>query len=357
MGLSPFFINQIENRTTESNDRPLTAVRIIGVRKSAFIVSDGETELLVTISGSLLYAAENGGVFPVTGDWVLIRENRIVDVLERRNVLSRGASGARASGREGAMKGQVIAANIDTVFIVCGLDRDYNPRRIERYITLVYNNGLTPVVVLTKSDLQDAPEAFLEEIETIAFGIPVSLVSAVNGTGRDALMAWLAPGQTVAMLGSSGAGKSTLLNLLAGKEIRKTGAVSDYDGKGVHTTTTRDLFLLPEGGMIIDNPGIREIAFWEDTTGPDAAFPEIQALIPQCRFADCSHTHEPGCAVLQAVIEGTLPSERLESYQKMKREFDYLSQRESKSADRVEKERWKEISVFQKKLKKSNRKR
>jgi ribosome biogenesis GTPase len=239
----------------------------------------------------------------------------------------------------------VIAANIDTVFIVSGLDRDYNPRRIERTLTLVYNCGCSPVVLLNKADLHPQAERLLEEVESVAVGVPVHLVSARGAVGLEALESYLAPGKTVALVGSSGVGKSTLVNRMAGEARQATREVSESDGKGVHTTTTRDLIKLPGGGMVIDNPGIREIAFWSDEGGIDAAFPEIEDLSRGCRFADCTHRHEPGCKVREAIRSGKLPSDRLESYLKMKRELHYLSQRREKSASRVEKERWKEVAL------------
>lgn len=352
LGFTPFFKKQIDNRSFEKGEENLSTARVVGVRKNSFIVRDGVDEKSVTAAGALIYASETGGLFPVTGDWVLVDESRIVSVFLRANELSRGAPGARGSGHEGAVKGQVLAANIDTVFIVCGLDRDYNPRRIERYVTLVYNCGAEPVVILTKSDLHESPEDFASEIEDLMFGLPVHLVSSPEGRGTESLEQYLRPGRTVAMLGSSGAGKSSLLNRLAGKEVRRVGEVSERDGKGMHTTTTRDLFFLPGGGMIIDNPGIREIAFWDDAGGIDETFPDIMSLGEKCRFSDCTHFHEPGCAVISAMNEGDLSSERLESYRKMRREFDYLALRDSKSADRVEKERWRDISLLLKRHKK-----
>ena len=247
-----------------------------------------------------------------------------------------------------------MAANLDTVFIVCGLDRDYNLRRIERYLNLIYNCGLNPAIILTKADLHQDPSLMVDEVESIAFGVPIHLVSALDSKGLNDLEEYLAPGQTTTMVGSSGAGKSTLINRLYGAEVQAIGSISDSVGKGKHTTTSRDLIMMPQGGMVIDNPGIREIAFWSDGTGAGAAFPEIEALAAECRFSDCSHTSEPGCRVLRAVKAGDITQARLESYNKMKRELDYLSQREHKSADRIEKERWKEVAL---KIKSINKKR
>jgi len=238
------------------------------------------------------------------------------------------------------------------VFIVCGLDRDFNLRRIERYLTLVYNCGLMPVIVLTKADLHRDPLGYVSKVEAVTLGVPVHLISAWDNTGLNALESYLSPGRTSTLVGSSGAGKSTLLNRLYGRPVQRTGAVSTQVGKGRHTTTSRELIRMPQGGMVIDNPGLREIAFWEVHQGVDAVFPEIEALRADCRFADCSHTHEPGCPVLAAVEAGEITGGRLENYRKMRREMDYLDHRRHKSADRVEKERWKSVALKIKAMKK-----
>jgi len=328
--------------------------RVTGVRKNRFLVHDGESEHLATARGKL-YLAGTNDLFPATGDWVLMNEGQITSVLPRKNALSRGASGQQGKKESGAVKNQVIATNLDRVFIVCGLDRDFSPRRIERYLTLVYNCGCTPVVLLTKADLHADPTSFVNETESVAFGVPVHAISAINKEGMAPLAPYLEPGSTVALIGSSGAGKSTLVNALAGKEIQATKEVSHSVGKGVHTTTTRDLIRLPGGALLIDNPGIREIAFWDTDDNAQSTFPEIEALSEMCRFSDCTHTNEPGCRVLAACESGDVSRERLASYTKQKRELDYLAMRETKSADRLEKERWKWVSLEMKQMKKSGK--
>lgn len=344
LGWNSYFQNQLESDYA-------APARVVGVRKNSFQVNDGKREFLATVAGKLMH---HKYLYPVTGDWVLMTDTMITTVLERRNALSRGASGARHKQDTQPKKEQVMAANLDTVFIVCGLDRDYNLRRIERYLNLIYNCGLNPAIILTKADLHQDPSLMVDEVESIAFGVPIHLVSALDSKGLNDLEEYLAPGQTTTMVGSSGAGKSTLINRLYGAEVQAIGSISDSVGKGKHTTTSRDLIMMPQGGMVIDNPGIREIAFWSDGTGAGAAFPEIEALAAECRFSDCSHTSEPGCRVLRAVKAGDITQARLESYNKMKRELDYLSQREHKSADRIEKERWKEVAL---KIKSINKKR
>ncbi len=323
--------------------------RIFSAQRNLFLVNDGHTEQFCSASGRLQYGL---GLYPVTGDWVLCNEGVITHVLPRKNMLGRGEAGSRGKRGGAAPVEQAIGANLDAAFIVCGLDRDYNPRRIERYLTLIYNCGISPVIVLTKADLHDSPDTFRQEVEDIAFGVPIVLSSMQDPSAADALLAYLHQGRTAAMLGSSGAGKSTLANLLCGGNVRATGATSDSSGKGRHTTTARELISMPHGGLLMDNPGIRELAFHTDGDGLDAAFPDIEALSVRCRFADCAHQHEPGCAVLQAVESGELSRDRLESYRKMRRELEYVSARSEKSADRVEKERWKDVALRIRRMKK-----
>ena len=339
MGWTSHFQTQLEHFP---NDGFIPA-RVIGVRKNSFRTSNGKREWLATPAGKLKH--DGGGIYPVTGDWVLMTDAVISRALVRKNALSRGASGTRNKQDAQPQKQQIIAANLDTVFIVSGLDRDFNLRRIERYLTLVYNCGLNPVIILTKADLHLDPEHFASKVEAVALGVPIHLVSASDDTCLASLEPYLAPGRTTTMVGSSGVGKSTLVNRLYGKTVQITNAISTHVGKGKHTTTSRDLIIMPQGGMVIDNPGIREIAFWEVDKGIESAFPDIEKLGLGCRFTNCSHTHEPGCRVLGAVDKGEISRDRLESYRKMKRELEFLSHRGQKSADRVEKERWKEVSL------------
>jgi len=339
MGWDSFF----QRRLDESDDNKRQPARVVGTRKNSFYVSQGKGEWLVTLSGKLNYHTD--GLYPVVGDWVLVRDTLIAEVLPRKNALYRGAAGTHGKPDSAPAKAQVIASNIDTVFVVCGLDRDYNLRRIERYVTLVYNCGLNPAIILTKADLHEDTGAFSSEVAAIAFGIPVHVVSADDLSGLGQLEAYLSPGQTVTMIGSSGAGKSTLVNRLYGSPVQATGQVSKNAGKGRHITTNRDLIMMPQGGMVIDNPGIREIALWDGDGGTQHAFPEIERLAGECRFSDCSHMHEPGCRVKQAVSEGIISQDRLESFHKMSRELMYLSDRQHKTPDRIEKERWKAVAL------------
>lgn len=348
LGWSPFFHNQLETLGCGLED----VARVTSVRRGGFLVSQGAGEKPVTASGALTHRQ---GLYPAAGDWVVLNGAVLCDVLPRRNALARGAAGTRGKTDGVARREQVMAANLDTVLIVCGLDQDFNPARMERYLTLIYNCGLRPAIVLTKADLHPAPADCVAEVETAAFGVPIHLVSADDPTGPAGLEPYIAPGKTIALIGSSGAGKSTLVNRLAGSEMRLAGAVSPSDGKGRHTTTSRDMAFMPQGGMIIDNPGIREIAFMDDQGGVDAAFPDIERLARDCRFSDCSHAHEPGCRVLHAVDSEELTPERLASWRKMKNELEYAAQRLIKSPERIEKERWKGVATLVKSIKKSRK--
>lgn len=342
--------DSLEQDLKAADGHPDKVGRVMSAQRNLFLVSNGQTERLCSPSGKLMHCRQGG--YPVTGDWVLTDGDVIKRVLYRNNILCRGEAGARGKHAVASIREQPIAANVDMVFIVCGLDRDYNIRRIERYMALVYNCAMAPVIVLTKADLADDPYPFCEEVETIAFGVPVVLTSIKDGRGIGELHDYLGEGRTVAMLGSSGAGKSSLANMLYGSDIQLTAEVSSSVGKGRHTTTTRELIIMPRGGLLMDNPGIREIGFSAAGDGLETAFSDIQELAESCRFSNCSHLREPGCAVLQAVESGALSTERLESYHKMQREMDYVQERSKKSADRLEKERWKDVAMEIKRINK-----
>ncbi|MBN2343132.1 MAG: ribosome small subunit-dependent GTPase A [Deltaproteobacteria bacterium] len=345
LGWSDFFQRQLEPEPQTST----IIGRVIGVRRNYFLIHDGTEERLVQASGSL--AQKSDGRYAVIGDWVLVTDTRVDKVLPRRNYLSRGAAGGRGKQNDTATKEQLIAANVDSVMIVCGLDRDFNLRRIERYLTLVYNCGLNPEIILTKADMHENPFEFEQQVQSIAFGVPVHLIFLNDDTCLTHLQSALTFGTTAALIGSSGAGKSTLINRLLGHERQSTAAVSDAVGKGRHTTTTRDLLFLPSGGMLIDNPGIREVALGDSRESLETAFPDIDEYAALCRFHDCSHTSEPGCMVQHHIEEGTIKAERLESYNKMQRELQYNADREHKSANRIEKENRKWIAVKVKQMK------
>lgn len=338
LGWTDYFQNYLDSQ----DKTPSLPARVVGVHKNSFLIHTGDEEKRVTAAGRLSHKKDL--LFPVIGDWVMVKDNVISTVIPRKNALSRGAAGAHEKKGTPSTSAQTIAANLDHVFIVTGTDRDFNLRRIERYLTLIYNCGLNPVIVLTKSDLHTDPDSFVQAVEPVAFGVPVHLTSDKDPQSLADLETYISKGKTIAMIGSSGAGKSTLLNRLYGTAVQTTHQVSEKLGKGTHTTTARSLIVMPQGGMIIDNPGIREVGLWGDPDGIEGAFPEIEALAMDCRFNDCSHVHEPGCQVRTAIETGELKQERLDNFLKMKREMAYVADRAEKSADRIEKERWKGIA-------------
>jgi ribosome biogenesis GTPase len=235
------------------------------------------------------------------------------------------------------------------MFIVMGLDDDYNPRRLERYLTMVSGSGAKPVVILNKADIAEDLEDKMYAIGKITGEVPVHSISALKGDGLDIIREYLGRGVTIALVGSSGVGKSTLINSLIGDSIQKTGAVREKDSKGRHVTTSRELMVIPGGGMIIDNPGIREIQLWGDETSIEMAFADIAELALSCRFKDCSHIKEPGCNVKKAIEKGTLDEKRYQNYIKMKKELRNLEIRSSKSSEAAEKEKWRPIMKGMKK--------
>jgi len=304
-------------------------------------VSTAEGDHYADLAGKLRHELKGpGGAsgHPAVGDWVALRlptgEGRamIHAVLPRKSKFSRKTAGQRTEE-------QVVAANVDTIFLVSGLDGDFNPRRIERYLTAAWDSGAHPVVVLNKLDRCDDPEACLLETQAIALGVPVHRVSALTGKNCEELASYVTPGHTVGLLGSSGVGKSTLINRLLGREAQRTGDVREGDDRGRHTTTHRELFRAPSGGLLIDTPGMREIQLWEGDQGIESAFPEIEELAESCRFADCRHQGEPGCAVEAAVAGGELEPERLESYRKLQRELHQIHVRHDELARLQEKKK------------------
>jgi ribosome biogenesis GTPase len=298
-------------------------------------------ELDAEPSGAMWYRSAGPAAMPVVGDWVAARVvgpgQAIVDaVLPRRTLFSRRAAGRREDQ-------QPIAANIDLVFLVCGLDGDFNLRRLERYLTLAAESGARPVVVLNKSDVCEDLAGRIEETAAVAGSAPIVACSAHTGEGLAALDGFLAPGRTIALLGSSGVGKSTLVNRFVGEERLRTNEVRESDSRGRHTTTHRELVVLPRGGALIDTPGMRELQLWASEESVDAAFDDIAAIAAACRFRDCTHTSEQGCAVRAAVAAGSIGEERMESYRKLLKEARHHEIASDKFAALEQKRKWKVI--------------
>lgn len=262
-----------------------------------------------------------GEIFPTVGDFVTVdwqgeSDSLILSTLPRKTFFSRRDP---TPGRGE----QTVAANFDTVFILQSVNNDFNPNRLERYLTLAYQSGGVPVILLTKTDLTFDCYTMLSRIERVTVGVPVHPISALTGDGLVALSPYFAPGQTVVFLGSSGVGKSSLLNALAGKELMLTSAIREDDSKGRHTTTHRQLFMLSNGAMVIDTPGMRELGMWDVTAGIGQSFADVEEFLGRCHFSDCKHQNEPGCAVQAAIASGALSEERWEHYRKLKFEAKY----------------------------------
>ena len=299
----------------------LFLARVTAQHRGLYTAVSETGEINAAVSGKFSWRAEGPLSFPAVGDWVLLdREDAkggnaaIQHILRRKSVFTRKAAGA-------AHEGQVIATNIDTLFICMSLNANFNLRRAERYLAIVWESRAAPVIVLTKSDLCEDLESKVREVASVALGADVAVCSSKNAQGWDAVRAYLQPGKTAAFIGSSGVGKSTLINRLAGMEIMATKEIRASDDEGRHATTHRQLILLPDGGLVMDTPGMRELALY---TGDIAkTFQDIEELALGCKYKDCSHTAEPGCAVLLAIEEGMLSEKRFMNYQKLHREVSY----------------------------------
>ncbi|MCL1819320.1 MAG: ribosome small subunit-dependent GTPase A [Oscillospiraceae bacterium] len=292
-------------------------------------------------------------LYPTTGDFVTVQYNPIGDSVIIRT-RPRKSLFSRQDPDKTRPREQAVAANFDYVFIMASLNQDFSPRRIERYLTLAWQSGATPVIVLTKADLADDIPSAVRETENAAAGVEIHAVSAVTGYGIAELQKYLTPGKTVVFLGSSGIGKSSLLNALMGEDVMEVKAIREDDGKGRHTTTRRQLITLPNGASIIDTPGMRELGMWDAAEGIGGVFADVEELLGGCRFSNCGHQSEPGCVILEAIESGELPRERWESYLKLKREALYA---DDKAAAIRAKNAWgKSISVWSRHQKKDRRK-
>jgi ribosome biogenesis GTPase len=329
--------------------------RVIAVHKETAVVRDATgVDRSATVSGRFRFEALAPSDYPAVGDWVVLDVEDpgrnptdpaiVTAVLPRRSAFRRSA--ADASRRTAGLLAdeQVIASNIDVAFLVAGLDGDFNLRRLERYLAVAWSSGVTPVVVLNKVDVADDLEGRLVAVTAIAPGVPVITLSALTGDHLGDLAPYLGAGRTAVVLGSSGVGKSTLVNALLGEERQATSAVRGDDSRGRHTTTHRELFELPTGALLIDTPGIRSLEVAGADVGVDAAFDDITELAAACRFSDCRHEGEPGCAVRLALADGTLTEDRLASHRKLERELSYAERRGDPRAQAEERRRWRLIS-------------
>jgi ribosome biogenesis GTPase len=328
--------------------------RVLLQHNRALMLYTASGETLAETTGRLRYHARAAEDLPAVGDWVVIRHTpeeakaKVHDILPRRSKFSRRAAGSETQE-------QIVAANVDTVFLVTGLDNDYNPRRVERYLIMAWESGAEPVVILNKADLVEEAEERRREIGLVAPGVPVLLLSAKRGEGIEQLMPYISRGRTVALMGSSGVGKSTIVNRLLGSEVQRTQEVRLQDARGRHTTTHRELFVLAGGGLVLDTPGMRELQLLVSEKGLRETFEEIEEKAAECRFGDCRHEGEPGCAVREALDAGTLDIERYGNYRKMQAEMRHAATLVDQRKAQDEKSRVKRIHrVFNRMPKKRN---
>ncbi len=328
----------------------LSPSRVVAQHRDRCATSGEMGDLLAEVSGRFRHQTSDPSSYPTVGDWVALkpfaRDRGVIHaVLERRSAFLRKAAGETTEA-------QVVAANVDTVFIVTGLDGNLNVRRIERYLTAAWDSGASPVIVLNKSDLRDDLAEVIADVEAIALGTPVTAVSARDGSNVASLRGFVGPGKTAALIGSSGAGKSTLINRLLGRDRLPTGPVRESDSRGRHVTSRRELIALPDGGLLIDTPGMRELQLWAEEGSLAGAFKDLEEIAARCRFPDCRHESEPGCAVREALVNGILDEDRVGSFLKQRRELERLAlKRDARTRRQTEKEFGKKIAALKRDLK------
>jgi ribosome biogenesis GTPase / thiamine phosphate phosphatase len=313
------WVPELDEAFAPHAEQGFTPARVTVQNRGLYLVAGDEGELEAELTGRMRHDAGGGGELPAVGDWVALRPAQgdgratIAAILPRRTKLSR-----KVPERE--LAEQVLAANIDVIFLVTSLNLELSLRRLERYLASAWESGAAPVILLTKSDLAEDAEAMRSEVEAIAFGVPVHVLSSLTGDGLDELLQYFTGHRTAVFLGSSGVGKSTLINALAGEELQATAEIRASDDRGRHTTVRRELIVLAGGGLVIDTPGMRELQLWETDEGMETTFADVTELMSKCRFSDCSHEREPGCAIRAALADGSLDRGRWDSYLKLQRE-------------------------------------
>lgn len=351
IGWNDFF----QSHLNDYKDKNFVVARVSMQQKKMYRVLTEQGEHQAVILGRLRHTAESLADFPVVGDWVLVRFKKdddkavIYHILPRKTQISRD-TGTR-KGKRAIADEQVIAANVDEIFLVAALNDELNLRRIERYLTIIWDSGATPVLLLNKSDLCDNLDEAVSKVQDVAAGISVHVLSALAGRGVDALRPYLRVGRTIAMLGSSGVGKTTIINKLLGTDELKVAEVGDFKDKGRHTTTFRSLIVLPNGGVLMDNPGLRAVQLWDGEEGLKRSFQDIELFGEQCRFSNCQHQNEPGCAVLDALERDEISMARYQNFIKMQKELAYRARKENWATRQNTKKRWKSRSKIQRQMK------